>query len=528
VCLILVGGENMPYIMDRQGQKLNNFSRISINYYARNSEWSDFTLLVREPSNGIINWHEDAITEIFNASNGNPYFTKIICAAVLRIAVEQRDADITATEVKFAIESEVSLLGSNSFAHLWQDGIPKPAAEREPNILARARTLVAIARCIRGGMSATLGNIAQSRVSIQISESEISAVINDFVRREVLHEVDGVFRFTLPIFEKWLVDVGAGQLAADSLSAELARAAIDEENAVLVTSEEVAKLCQSWPTYRGKHIGTDEIREWFQQAASQKDQRLLFDILKKVRFVTEAFVRERLKTAHALISPILPVLVTQRKSERRRDVIITYVDGEGKSGPNYASLYAEENLLPATCIFPPGEFQKRLQSHINSGGTVSVIVIIDDIAATGRSLIENVEAFVSNNSKIIKESNIPIRIISLMAMPDASNGILRSLQRMDDLDIDFRTCEILNDDVQAFPESGKGWNSRNDFDRAKSLCTDYGSKIFTKQTPLGYGGLGLLIVFPTNTPNNSLPILHSPARTGSGITWKPLFPRITH
>ena len=47
ICIVLVGGENMPFVMDRQGQKLNNFSRNNLSYFSRTSEWSDFQLLVK-------------------------------------------------------------------------------------------------------------------------------------------------------------------------------------------------------------------------------------------------------------------------------------------------------------------------------------------------------------------------------------------------------------------------------------------------------------------------------------------------
>ena len=50
--LVLVGGENMPYVMDRQGQRLNNFSRVNLSSYDRGTEWGDFRLLVREPTRG--------------------------------------------------------------------------------------------------------------------------------------------------------------------------------------------------------------------------------------------------------------------------------------------------------------------------------------------------------------------------------------------------------------------------------------------------------------------------------------------
>ena len=62
--LIFVGGENMPYLMDRQGQRLNNFSRVNLTSYDRGSEWRDFCLLVQEPTRNLLNWHEEAISEV--------------------------------------------------------------------------------------------------------------------------------------------------------------------------------------------------------------------------------------------------------------------------------------------------------------------------------------------------------------------------------------------------------------------------------------------------------------------------------
>jgi len=264
ICIVLIGGENMPFIMDRQGQKLNNFSRENLSYFSRQTEWSDFQLVVREPTSGLLNWHDDAISEVFNTTRGNPYFAKIICAGVFRCAVSERDADITATEVRRATESAISGMGANSFAHLWQDGIPKAAAEREPDILRRMRVLVAIARCLRRGLLTTASNIAGNRGSMSLTEGEIPAALNDFQRREVLQEEERHYVFVLPIFRMWLVDVGVSQLIADALNEELANSALAEENAAIVRSEEVVSLAGRWPTYRGKHVGTDEIRAWYQ------------------------------------------------------------------------------------------------------------------------------------------------------------------------------------------------------------------------------------------------------------------------
>lgn len=523
ICIVLVGGENMPFIMDRQGQKLNNFSRINLSYYSRESEWSDFHLLIKTPAKDILNWHDDAVSEVFNSTNGNPYFTKIVCANVFRTAVLERDADITANEVKRSMEAEVSILGANSFAHLWQDGVPKATDEREPDILRRMRVLVALARCLRQHLTPTAPHIADRKASANLSETEITSVLNDFVRRGVLHENDRQYIFRLPIFHMWLIDVGVSQLIADTLNEELANETLTLENAALVRSDEVAALSRNWPTYRGMHIGTDEIRAWYQQVETFRDQRILFELLKRTRFYSEALVRERLKSAHEMIRRALPVQITRSRHDRRKDILLTYVDGEGKSGASYASIYAEENGVASECVIAPGDFQARFDQHVETNGPVAAVIIIDDIAATGKSLSANISDFISKFSEQLQSTLV--RAITLVATESAQSKILRKFQNLEHIDVDFRSCEILPKEAFAFPEDVEVWDTNEDKERAKSLCIDIGSKIYNKRTPLGYGNMGLLVVFPTTVPNNSLPILHSYARTGSSQAWVPLFPR---
>lgn len=291
VCLALIGGENMPYVMDRQGQKLNNFARISLNYYKRDKEWEDFRLLVTEPGKEIISWHDDAVSEVFNITNGNPYFAKIVCANVLRHAVSERDADVSYEEVREVIAESISSLGSNYFAHLWQDGIPKPIQDREPEILARARVLVGLAQCLRQGSDLTSLNISKSKSVLALREAGVIAVLNDFVRREVLDDRQNVYRFLLPLFSKWLEDVGVSALAESALSKELADSVIDEEQAAMVKSEEIVRLVKSWPTFRGRHVGAEDVRAWLSQVSSMREQRVLFKILQRLNFFTDVFIR---------------------------------------------------------------------------------------------------------------------------------------------------------------------------------------------------------------------------------------------
>jgi hypothetical protein len=519
--LILVGGENMPYVMERQGQKLNNFSRVNLSYYDRASEWDDFSLLVRKPTDGILSWHEEAVSEIYNATSGNPYFAKEVCATVFARAVAERDADISAAEVRVACEVAISTLGSNSFAHLWQDGVAKALHEREPDWLRRMRVLVALARCLRNHQAPTIANITQSKAAPTLLDSEIPAVLNDFTRRDVLREANGQYDLTLPIFRLWLVDIGTGQLVADALSEEIAGTVLEQENAALVRADEIVRLVEGWPTYCGRRIGTDEVRAWLEQVESKFQQRLLFHLLERVRFYGEPTIREKLGNFHATLRRVLPVPVRKSLNERRDDILVTYIDGPGKSGAGYAALYAEENQIQAKLVVAPESVRAAFVERTGAGGEVNAIVVVDDIAATGETLATALSAFIGGHRDILAKTKL--RAFVLVATAEGEATIMTRLKEFSDLDIDIRAAEVLTPADRAFPPDQSGWESRDAFERAQALCRDLGSRIYRKH-PFGVGDLGLLVVFPTTVPNNTLPILHSRSKDLTK-PWKPLFPR---
>jgi hypothetical protein len=167
----------------------------------------------------------------------------------------------------------------------------------------------------------------------------------------------------------------------------------------------------------------------------------------------------------------------------------------------------------------------RYTRHLEKNGSVAAVVIIDDIAATGRTLADNISNFLGSNGDMIAKAKI--RVIALVSTVTAQETILNKMRSLSDVDTDFRSCEVLDASAYAFPGEGEYWRSEDEQQRAKSLCINLGSRIY-RQNPLGFGGLGLLVVFPTTVPNNSLPILHSFARTGSQKGWRPLFLRVVN
>lgn len=525
ICIILVGGENMPFVMDCQGQKLNRLVKIGLDYYSRDTEWDDFKLLVKTPTEGRINWHDDAVAEIFNATNGNPWFAKAVCASVFMNAVRARDSDITADEVRSAIATEVSTFGENWFMHLWQDGIYKAREDRAPDMLRRRRVLVAMARAIRRDQPLTWDNIIANKQSSDLPNTEVLPVLHDFVRRDILRERHGQYGFAVPIFRLWLGETGISCLAGDALAEELASGVRAAEKEASVKSEEVSALARRWSTYQGREIGTDDIRAWYEQVDEHRHQRLLFKILQNLRFFSEAQIRQNLQTVHySFILPLLGPFVIRRRSDRRMDVVVTYVDGEGKSGQYYASRYAEENSLDRRCVISPVAFSKTLQAYVTKNGNPTVVTIIDDIIATGQSLVKNLASFVDENGPILRKLNVPLIIIALAATADGEAYVRTEIRKIDWLDFDLRVCDPLSERDFAFSKNGI-WRDTDELERAKALCTNLGASVY-RDNPLGYGGQGLLVA--DTCPNNSLPILHSCAHPASMKNWTPLFPRLVN
>jgi hypothetical protein len=359
----LIGAEKMSFVMSSQGEKLNKFSRESLDTF-KQEEWQDYEEVVRGNIEGEIIWLDNAIRLLYTVTNGHPYFTKQVCSKVFDNAIYYRDSQVSGDEVVMAVDELIPELDVNSFQHFWRDGILGDLAEVEIMTLKRCRILVGYARVKRLGITPTVENIKNHIHSNQISELDIYPILSDFCRRGVFFEYQNAgengFGVVIPLFERWLINQGFNYLIADQLGDELEEKKQKDEDNAYVTDSDISKVLESWPSYRGVQITVHIVREWLSQVESHISQRLLFKLLENMRFFGEAEIRKSLKNAHERARAKFEVVVRRSKAQRRKDIWVTYVDGPGKSGAQLAAYYAEENLISTTCIKEISELNSDL------------------------------------------------------------------------------------------------------------------------------------------------------------------------
>ena len=525
LAFLLVGGEKMPFVMSAQGDQLNKFTSEQLDYFNRTDEWFDYQELVRRPVKAELNWDDSAVAAVFELTNGHPYYTKLLCANAFQVAVTERDADLTAADVHASARKLVSTLDSNAFAHLWKDGISDADRQKaEVTELNRRRTLCACSRALRTSSRLTADSVFACTAGLKISASDVALILNDFARRGIIREREGGFFISVPLFEMWLRDQGASKMLSDALAEEYETKEQLEEEQARVTSGEIAELVSRWDLYRGMPVTDDTVRAWFEQVPTNREQRLLFKLLQNLRFVSKAELRSGLRVAHGFLTGLIPPQYSEKRSDRRRDVLVTWVDGAGKSGNVLAGLYAEENRIAQRAVVSPESVPGEIGLAVKEGRSIAAIVLVDDFVGTGDSLSKNLTAFMASNGDEIKKQQIRVLVSAFAATVEGEQAVRNALRSFD-VEIDFRIADPSAARVAAFSPNSRFWRNDEEQGRAKEICQRIGSLVH-RTNPLGYGGQGLLLVFPDACPNNSLPILHSAANGKE--QWRPLFERPKH
>ena len=512
--MIIVGGENISHIIASQGSHLNRWTVIPLDYFDKQHHWADFVDLIRMPVAPDIEYANEAIEEIYRWTDGNPYFTNIVCQEIYEHCTHNKDAFVSRSEVEQAVSSRLESIESNMFHHFWEDGIERGQYVEEISI-RRRRILLALANVLQKGSDPTLELLKNEHLLNPLGYDCMAQELKQLVERRVLICRDDAYTCRVKLFEHWLRDFGHQKVSIQYTDSDEKLLAEQREKELTVSPEELQPLSDRW-LYKGRRVTTDAIRAWLNQFDSSHDKRLMFQLLAGIKFYSQDEIRAKLKEGMGIVNR----RITERRipgQKSRRDILLTSFGGLGKSGTKYARLFASENRIIADNIFDITKLMKRLESGVSD---VQCVVAVDDIIGSGESAATEVRklAIEAESSPQLKE--IPWFYIAVCGFVQAVKLVERSIAECG-LPIDVFVCDSLTATDRAFAEDSSLFMTSSDRIHAQDLCYRLGHGL-EKDHPLGYNNTQALIVFDDLCPNNTLPILWK-AKKG----WTPLFPRLS-
>lgn len=190
--------------------------------------------------------------------------------------------------------------------------------------------------------------------------------------------------------------------------------------------------------------------------------------------------------------------------------IIFYPLGESPSSSGGNLLYSyRKNLGLPESSFPYDYFKK-----IDLSGK-KAIVFFDDIIGSGNQAVRFAK-------KHLQDIKIEKYYVALMAFERGlekvrNNGCFKKVI----------VHEIISEELRAFSPESQVFPDADTRKRIKTLCEKYG-KLLYPEYPLGFDDSQALIVFPHNTPNNTLPIIWASDKNEKepGYVWYPVWERI--
>ena len=516
---LLVGGESMQQIVNSQGDRLNKFTAIELDYFTKSNNWSDFAELIRRPVQDWLTISDAALEELFTASAGNPYFAKLLAGQLFTDMVDNHFSDASEVDMEIAIKHTLSTIGANSFAHFWIDGLAQSPDNAEEIRIIRRSFLIAVGRAFRRNLSVNHEGIWEefkNAGSFPVEEQRFRITLQDFLRRKVLVEDEtGSVNPKIPLFRSWLMEKGVGELLEDSRELEYLKSKLREEEEVRVTDDEILRFTERLGNfqYRGRAIETTAVRRWLEQFEDPREQRLMFRLVSAIRCYNEDMVRTKMREAFGIVTRNIRTVLEPRARVRTDILVSPLDDSPAKSGSTYCRLFTSENRLSTNSAHTLESLAQRFPSN----SEIQRLVLIDDFSGTGASLADGLKKH-SDLLRDINSKGIRIIVIALVGFTQARDHVEHYIEQAG-LDAEVYFCDELGPEHKAFSESASIFQNASEREKAREIAESKGLTL-ERRFPLGYRDTQGLIVFYQSCPNNTLPIFWS-----RNDEWTPLFPR---
>ena len=398
------------------------------------------------------------------------------------------------------------------FSHFWLDGI-REAVDLENESKRRRRILVAVSGTMTPDSAVESGHVA--RHAAVRAMGGVGGELDHFVRRNVLEKKGNTYGFRVPLFGRWLRERGAADLMAEYTDREATAELLQPAEAQRISEDEMVRLLRTWGTYKGQTISGDDVRGWLNQFVTGRERRAMFTMLQGLRFLSNALVRQKLaEVAQMIGEPARPAGSTGGRKHGK--TLVSFLGGPVKSGAEFAKLYADEVSIYARNVVGPGRLAERLKAD----ESIERVVFVDDLVGTGDSVCRHVGAL---HPRLVEQFQTRETEVYYAVVLACDAGWTRVEQEVAEREFGLRVryCELIQDADRAFGVGPGRFDTEDEANFARGVAEDYGRRL-ARESPLGYGGCELAVVFEQNCPNNTLPILW---KDSSEPSWTSLFSR---
>ena len=517
---LLVGGEGLRQIMTQQGDRLNKFDAVEVDYFTKSEHWSDFAELIRRPVQDWLEISDTALDTLYESCAGNPYFAKLLASQLALDMVESRFTNASEVDMVAAIDKKRSGIVASSFAHFWSDGLIEHSGDVEQIRTIRRSVLIAAGRAFRKAGPVDSQKILQEFKETdftRVGEERFRTTLQDFFQRKILVQNQrNEITAKIPLFQSWLMGRGVEELLPTGRESDLLGARLRHEERERIKDYEILEFCESAAHfhYRGKTAAEAAIRRWLEQFDTPSDQRLMFRLLYGMRFYDETLMRTKMREAMGIVERGMEAELLRGREFRHRGILVITLDASAaKGGYTYCRLFTDEHNILASNAMPLGN---QMEQALTDARTQRLL-LIDDFAGTGTTLVRGLEKAMPY-LRLANDKGIPVTLFAVAGFAHARDRIEEFIDNQR-LNADVHFCDTLGREHQVFSSDSIIFPEVAERERAKQIVEEKGQHT-GNFNPLGYDGTQATIVFYSSCPNNTLPIFWS-----NNGDWTPLFAR---
>ena len=514
VGVLLIGAERMKLVTNALGVELNRFRGFPVDYINRSTHWAEFKELIQAPTKEALEFTDKAFDRIYTYTEGNPYYTKYLCSKLLERAAHRRDAFIDERDVDAGIEHLLVDMDAIGFSHYWEDFILGDDTARNLATVNRRVCLLAFGQAAGLDGTATRETILRCATDLSQSFEDTRNTIEEFIMRRILRvgNDESQIEARVGLFGRWIRERGQDQILFGVEEYDSVRSAIALRRANTVTRDEAKGLVSRWSLYRGEYISPERLLEYLRQFGDEYRQRLIFRLLKGIRFIGVAETKALVREAYKVLADDMNERFGYGKWNTSQ-ICVSYAGSSVKSSNAMGRTFTLDNPLTVTHHFTS---PRNLRQKAESGATD--VIIVDDFIGSGDTL--------SAELPKLRRRLGTNQVLHLFVLCGLETGVTRVKQRA--LEV-FGAESVRIDVLSLIPEYPWPFETRANLftsvemaQDAHSLVQEFGGKL-EPRTPLGYGKRCALVVFSNTIPNNAPPILR---KTVSGkVTFEALFRR---